>query len=193
MNEGEKNVIEVVAALIRDDQDRYLIGQRPLGKAQGGLWEFVGGKIEPGETPKEAIARECREELGCRVIPQFVLQSLVHEYEEKTIRLTFVACTLAKGETPRPIEHMALKWLRVKTIRNIVQFKFCPADFKMCKFFFLGIREDGIEPASMAHCDRKLFWLGVFTNFPELIPCCDDFNNIEGWMWQSIIDTIKEN
>ena len=58
---GVRKIIEVVGAIIKDG-GKYLVGQRAAHKTQGGLWEFMGGKIEPGETPEEALARECREE-----------------------------------------------------------------------------------------------------------------------------------
>ena len=60
------DIIEVVGAIIKDG-DRYLVGQRPAHKSQGGLWEFMGGKIEPGETPEQALKRECREELDLEI------------------------------------------------------------------------------------------------------------------------------
>ena len=66
---GLKKVIEVVGGIICRD-GKYLLGKRPLGKSQGGLWEFVGGKIEPGETPEQALVRECMEELGVEVAPE---------------------------------------------------------------------------------------------------------------------------
>ena len=63
---ADRTVVDVVGAVIRDG-DRVLLAQRPEGKAQAGLWEFPGGKIEPGETPEEALARECREELALEI------------------------------------------------------------------------------------------------------------------------------
>lgn len=114
---------EVVAALIWQG-DRFLICQRPPHKARGLLWEFVGGKIEPGETGPEALIRECREELGITVAPGEVYMQLVHEYPDLTIRLTLYNAVIASG-TPQLLEHCDLRWI---TPAEIKQFAFCPAD-----------------------------------------------------------------
>ena len=114
---------EVVAALIWQG-DRFLICQRPPHKARGLLWEFVGGKIEPGETGPEALIRECREELGITVAPGEVYMHLVHEYPDLTIRLTLYNAVIASG-TPQLLEHCDLRWI---TPAEIEQFAFCPAD-----------------------------------------------------------------
>lgn len=114
---------EVVAALIWQG-NRFLICQRPPHKARGLLWEFVGGKIEPGETGPEALIRECREELGITVAPGEVYMQLVHEYPDLTIRLTLYNAVIASG-TPQLLEHCDLRWI---TPAEIEQFAFCPAD-----------------------------------------------------------------
>ena len=114
---------EVVAALIWQG-DRFLICQRPPHKTRGLLWEFVGGKIEPGETGPEALIRECREELGITVAPGEVYMQLVHEYPDLTIRLTLYNAVIASG-TPQLLEHCDLRWI---TPAEIEQFAFCPAD-----------------------------------------------------------------
>lgn len=114
---------EVVAALIWQGE-RFLICQRPPHKARGLLWEFVGGKIEPGETGPEALIRECREELGITVSPGEVYMQLVHEYPDLTIRLTLYNAVIASG-TPQLLEHCDLRWI---TPAEIEQFAFCPAD-----------------------------------------------------------------
>ena len=114
---------KVVAALIWQGE-RFLICQRPPHKARGLLWEFVGGKIEPGETGPEALIRECREELGITVAPGEVYMQLVHEYPDLTIRLTLYNAMIASG-TPQLLEHCDLRWI---TPAEIEQFAFCPAD-----------------------------------------------------------------
>ena len=76
-----RKIIEVVGAIIKDG-DRYLVGQRAAHKSQGGLWEFMGGKIEPGETPEQALARECREELDLEIENERIIDSVIHEYPE---------------------------------------------------------------------------------------------------------------
>ena len=114
---------DVVAALIWD-QGKFMICQRPAHKARGLLWEFVGGKTEPGETLEEALVRECREELDITVAVGDIFTQVVHEYPDILIRLTLFNCTVAQG-TPRLLEHNDLKWISPEEIPN---FDFCPAD-----------------------------------------------------------------
>ena len=76
---SQKSVTEVVAALIWD-QDKFMICQRPAHKARGLLWEFVGGKVEPGETKEQALIRECREELAITLNVGKVFMDVTHEY-----------------------------------------------------------------------------------------------------------------
>ena len=114
---------EVVAALIWD-ADRFMICQRPAHKARGLLWEFVGGKTEPGETMEDALIRECREELDITVSVGDIFTQVVHEYPDILIRLTLFHCTIADG-TPKLLEHHDLKWILPSEIPD---FDFCPAD-----------------------------------------------------------------
>ncbi len=107
---SDKRIIEVVGAIIRYG-NRYLVGQRAAGKSQGGLWEFMGGKIEPGETPEAALARECREELALEIENERIIDSVIHDYPEKTIRLTLIACTPKPGSTPTALEHQQIRWV----------------------------------------------------------------------------------
>ena len=114
---------EVVAALIWRG-DRFLICQRPAHKARGLLWEFVGGKVESGETKEPALGRECREELdiGIRVERQFM--EVVHVYPDLTVRLTLFLASIWDGE-PKLLEHNDLRWI---TVDEIDDYDFCPAD-----------------------------------------------------------------
>ena len=114
---------DVVAALIWQG-DRFMICQRPAHKARGLLWEFVGGKTEPGETMEEALIRECREELAITVSVSEVFTQVVHEYPDILIRLTLFHCTIAEG-TPQLLEHNDLTWIHPSEIPN---YDFCPAD-----------------------------------------------------------------
>ena len=114
---------DVVAALIWDN-DRFMICQRPAHKARGLLWEFVGGKTEPGETKEQALIRECREELGVTVEVGTVFMELIHEYPDITIRLTLFNASIAEG-TPQLLEHNDIRWI---TPAEIPQYDFCPAD-----------------------------------------------------------------
>ncbi len=114
---------EVVAALIWDG-DRFMICQRPAHKARGLLWEFVGGKVEPGESREEALVRECREELDITVAVRNIFTEVTHVYPDITIHLTLFNASIAEG-TPRLLEHNDLQWIRPSEIQN---FPFCPAD-----------------------------------------------------------------
>lgn len=84
---SQRPIIEVAAAVIRDHQGRLLLSQRPEGKHLAGLWEFPGGKCEPGESAHAALARELHEELGIEVTGSRPLLSLTHHYPEKSVRL----------------------------------------------------------------------------------------------------------
>ena len=129
---GNRKVIEVVAALICDEEGRYLVGQRPAHKAQGGLWEFMGGKIEPGETPEAALARECREELALEIENERIVDAVVHDYPEKTIRLTLISCTPRPGSTPTALEHQQIRWV-TRDEMDILDFS--PADRELIARF----------------------------------------------------------
>lgn len=114
---------EVVAALIWDG-DRFMICQRPAHKARGLLWEFVGGKVEPGETKEAALIRECREELAVTVEVQDVFMDVLHTYPDLTVHLTLFNARIAAG-VPRLLEHHDLRWI---TTAEIPEYDFCPAD-----------------------------------------------------------------
>lgn len=114
---------EVVAALIWDG-DRFMICQRPAHKARGLLWEFVGGKVEPGETRQQALVRECREELDITVTPGEVFMEVTHTYPDLTVHLTLFSAAIAEG-TPKKLEHNDIRWIRVEDIDS---YDFCPAD-----------------------------------------------------------------
>ena len=114
---------EVVAALIWDE-NRFLACQRPAHKARGLLWEFVGGKVEPGETMEQALIRECQEELAVTVAVQDVFMEVDHVYPDLTVHLTLFNASIAEGD-PQKIEHNDLRWI---TVEEIDQYPFCPAD-----------------------------------------------------------------
>ena len=116
-------ITEVVAALIWDN-DRFMICQRPAHKASGLLWEFVGGKVESGETKEQALIRECQEELAVTLSVGDVFMDVVHEYPDITVHLTLFNATIANG-VPRMLEHNDIKWI---TIDEIPNYEFCPAD-----------------------------------------------------------------
>ena len=114
---------EVVAALIWD-KNRFMICQRPAHKARGLLWEFVGGKVEPGESKEQALVRECREELAVTVAVDAPFMEVVHEYPDLTVHLTLFCAIIADG-LPQMLEHNDIKWITPAEIPN---YRFCPAD-----------------------------------------------------------------
>lgn len=116
-------MVEVVAALIWDN-DKFMICQRPTNKARALLWEFVGGKVEPGETKEQALIRECREELAVTLSVGEIYMDVVHEYPDLTVHLTLFNATIAEG-TPQKLEHNDIRWI---TIDEIPKYEFCPAD-----------------------------------------------------------------
>lgn len=118
--------VEVVAALIWD-QNRFMICQRPAHKARGLLWEFVGGKVEPGETKEQSLIRECREELAVTLDVGKVFIDVVHEYPDLTVHLTLFHATIREG-VPRKLEHNDIRWI---TVDEIAQYEFCPADVEI--------------------------------------------------------------
>ena len=116
-------MVEVAAALIRRDHT-FLICRRPKTKACALLWEFVGGKLEKGETGKEALIRECMEELGITVSVGEIFMEVTHVYPDATVHLTLYHATIADGE-PQLLEHNDMRWI---TPEEIGQYDFCPAD-----------------------------------------------------------------
>ena len=119
-------MVEVVAALIWDN-DKFMICQRPAHKARALLWEFVGGKVEPGETKEQALIRECQEELAITISVGNVFMDVVHEYPDIMVHLTLFNATIAAG-IPQKLEHNDIKWIMPSEIHN---YDFCPADAKI--------------------------------------------------------------
>ena len=121
-------MVQVVAALIWRD-NRFMICQRPDYKARGLLWEFVGGKVEPGETKAQALARECREELDVQVEVGAVFCEADHVYPDLTIHLTLLNAAITQGE-PTLLEHNAIAWISPE---EIDRYEFCLADVDILK------------------------------------------------------------
>ena len=121
-------VTEVVAALIWQ-KDRFMICKRPAHKARGLLWEFVGGKVEEGETKEQALMRECREEIAVTLDVGEVFMDVTHSYPDLCVHLTLFNATIAKGE-PQMLEHVDIRWI---TPREIPDYDFCPADVEILK------------------------------------------------------------
>ena len=119
---------EVVAALIRQGE-QFMICQRPAYKARGLLWEFVGGKAEPGETLTQALIRECAEELAITVEVGEPFMEVLHDYPDMLIRLTLFHCTIPTGR-PQALEHNDIRWIHPSQADD---FAFCPADIDILK------------------------------------------------------------
>lgn len=118
-----KHMTEVVAALIWD-HNKFMICQRPAHKARGLLWEFVGGKVEPGESKEQALIRECQEELAVTLTVGGAFMDVTHEYPDLTVHLTLFNAEIADG-VPKMLEHNNIRWI---TVDEIDGYPFCPAD-----------------------------------------------------------------
>ena len=140
---------EVAAALLWRG-GRFLICQRPAHKARGLLWEFVGGKLEPGETGEEALKRECMEELGIEVEADGVFCRVVHDYPDLTVGLTVYAAHIVRGE-PRRLEHRDLRWI---SPAETDAYDFCPADVEILK----KIRESSVAEHPKRKDMRRKSW-----------------------------------
>ena len=134
------NIVEVVAALIWDN-DKFMICQRPAHKARGLLWEFVGGKVEPGETKEQALIRECRDELDINLSVGNVFMDVVHEYPDINVHLTLFNSTILEG-VPRKLEQNDIKWI---TPAEIPFYDFCPADEAILNKIKLNCEKTGSD------------------------------------------------
>jgi mutator protein MutT len=118
--------LDVAAGLVFRD-GRLLITQRYPEAHLGGLWEFPGGKLEPGESFPQCLARELQEELGIEVLVGELVESLTHDYPEKSVHLRFYRCRWQRHE-PRPLGCPAFKWV---TRQELGEYQFPPADARL--------------------------------------------------------------
>lgn len=132
----KREIVDVVAALILD-KDKFLICQRPAMKARPLLWEFVGGKVESGETNEEALIRECYEELDIKLEIGYEFMRVEHEYPDITVNLILLNATIADGE-PKLNEHNDIRWIKPSEIPN---FNFCPADQEILEKIRMSFQE----------------------------------------------------
>lgn len=148
----EKKTLEVVAALI-EQGDRFLACQRPAHKARGLQWEFLGGKVEPGETREAAIIRECREEIGVHIAPGGIAAEVTHQYEEFSVHLTLFRASIAEGE-PQRLEHADIRFM---TMEEAKAYPFCAADQELLRMLEEKEGEQKMDHATKA---RELFCSG---------------------------------
>ncbi len=111
---GAKKAVEVSAALIFR-AGKLLVTQRHAKSHLGGLWEFPGGKREPGETFEQCLVREIREELGVEISVGELFEEIAHDYPEKSVHLKFFICKLLSGE-PQPLDCAAVKWIEASEL-----------------------------------------------------------------------------
>ncbi|AIQ93381.1 MULTISPECIES: (deoxy)nucleoside triphosphate pyrophosphohydrolase [Methylobacterium] len=129
---GALRLLLVVAVALVDVDGRVLVSERPAGKQLAGLWEFPGGKVEPGERPEQTLIRELAEELGIRVEEPCLapLTFASHAYSDFHLLMPLYVCRRWTG-TPRPMEGQALKWVRPKALRDLAM---PPADAPLIPF-----------------------------------------------------------
>ena len=119
--------IVVTAAIVADD-DRYFVTRRPKGVHLEGLWEFPGGKIEPGESLAEGLRRELREELGTEVAVGEEVFTVTHDYADRSVELHFLSCRFLNA--PVPLLGQEMRWVAREELRSLV---FPPADKELIR------------------------------------------------------------
>lgn len=110
-----KPIKRIALAILRRD-GKFLLQLRPGGGAFGGLWEFPGGKIEPGESPEEAAEREVLEELNCSVRAERLLGTASHDYEDFSVELYVVLCFLPASSVPVPLAAAEVRWIDLRSL-----------------------------------------------------------------------------
>lgn len=118
-----RGALQVTAGILRRG-GRVLIARRRMTRRMGGMWEFPGGKVEPGETPEDALRRELREELGIEVRVGALLQAVEHRYDWGAIRLVAYEVEILRGE-PEPLDHDDLAWVPPS---ELMRYNCTPAD-----------------------------------------------------------------
>ena len=145
-------MVEVVAALIWQG-DKFMICQRPAHKARGLLWEFVGGKVEQGETKEQALIRECQEELAVTLSVGDVFMDVIHEYPDITVHLTLFNAVISEG-IPKKLEHEDIKWITADEIDEFIKI------LKSGDFMVLypnDLHEPGLANGVSRKCQKVVF------------------------------------
>ncbi|XID92252.1 8-oxo-dGTP diphosphatase MutT [Paenibacillaceae bacterium WGS1546] len=117
-------MIEVAAAIIENEQGKLLIAKRKQGKSQAGLWEFPGGKLEPGESPEACLIRELKEEMNIQIEPYKRFGANEHDYGTVQIRLIAYKARYIRGDI-RLVDHEECRWVEK---RELAKFEWAPAD-----------------------------------------------------------------
>lgn len=133
-------MLEVVAALVRR-KDEYLICRRPMHKARGGQWEFAGGKVEAGETKRQAVVRELWEELRIHLRAGEVAAEVIYDYPDLTVHLSLLEAEIVSG-TPELLEHSKLAWVRLEALET---YDLCPADRALVRRLMEKKRTEQLE------------------------------------------------
>ncbi|MFN4273215.1 MAG: (deoxy)nucleoside triphosphate pyrophosphohydrolase [Aliihoeflea sp.] len=120
MTPTDRRIVLVAACALLDADGRVLVAQRPAGKAMAGLWEFPGGKIEPGETPEETVIRELEEELGIDTKTSCLapLTFASHSYDDFHLIMPLFVCRRFWG-VPTPREGQQIRWVRPNRLREL--------------------------------------------------------------------------
>jgi 8-oxo-dGTP diphosphatase len=141
MSDARRPVTEVAAGILLDSQQRFLMGQRPVGKPYAGYWEFPGGKVEAGETLFQALQRELQEELGITIHDSVDLMTIEHDYPHAYVRIHVSVIRDWTGE-PTGCENQALSWQDLNRDQLSVE-PLLPAALPMIqqlKQFYAGIK-----------------------------------------------------
>lgn len=120
-------ILPVLAAIIRDPQDRLLIAKRKPQLTRGGHWEFPGGKLKSGESPETGIVREINEELGMSISVESIAGVVTHKYPDIEILLIAYFC-LGEAHSGEPVDHDEVRWVDINDLEN---FSFSEADRKL--------------------------------------------------------------
>lgn len=149
-------MVQVAAAIIRNEKGEILICQRGAGGSCAFLWEFPGGKQECGETLAQCLARECKEELAIDIVPESIFDEADFVYPERTVKITFFNVRMTGGSLRMDV-HEKLRWVRPEALKA---FAFCPADVEVVKKL-AGAAAPAVscekEPEDMSQTQRQVF------------------------------------